>query len=94
MTVKTIARLSGMKIEKSKRNGRDRKNHMVLARTALSLDYPEGKWRWKYGKSPSKTTKKKEQVRKWRAENPTGTKAACARELAIDWKTAAKYWFG
>lgn len=92
MTVKTIVRLSGIEITRSKRNGRDRKKQMVLARTAQFLDDPTGKWRWKYGKSPSKTTKKKEQVQEWRKENPTGTKAECARELGIDYKTVLRNW--
>lgn len=92
MTVKNISRLSGIKIEKRKRKGRELKKQLILARTAQNIDDPDGNWRWKYGKSPSKTTKKKEQVQEWRSANPTGTKAACARDLKITYVTVTKHW--
>lgn len=92
MTVKNISRLSGIKIEQRKRKGRELKKQLILARTAQNIDDPDGEWRWKYGKSPSKTTKKKEQIQEWRKANPTGTKAACARELKITYVTVARHW--
>lgn len=92
MTVKNISRLSGIKIEKRERKGRELKKQLILARTAQNIDDPDGGWRWKHGKSPSKTTKKKEQVLEWRMANPTGTKAACARDLRITYVTVAKHW--
>lgn len=92
MTIRTIARLSGITIQKSIRKGRRKDKHLAIARASQNIDDPDGDWRWKYGKSPSKTTKKKEQVQVWRAANPTGTKAECARELKITYVTVAKHW--
>lgn len=92
MTVKNISRLSGIKIEKRKRKGRELKKQLILARTAQNIDDPDGNWRWKHGKSPSKTTKNKELVQAWQSANPTGTKAACARELKITYVTVSKHW--
>ena len=92
MTVKNISRLSGITIEKNKRKGRQREKHLAIARASQNIDDPDGSWRWKHGKSPSKTTKKKEQVQEWRSANPTGTKAACVRDLGVTYVTVSKHW--
>ena len=92
MTVKTISRLSGITIKKSTRKGRRQDKHLAGARAIQNIDDPEGIWRWKGGKSPCQTTQKKELVKVWRAANPTGTKAACARDLRITYVTVSKHW--
>ena len=92
MTIKTISRLSGITIKKSARKGRRQDKHLAGARAIQNIDDPEGSWRWKGGKSSCATTKNKKLVQAWRAANPTGTKAACARELKITYVTVAKHW--
>lgn len=82
--VKDIEKISGIPIQKSKRNGRTQAAHLKRARAVQAIDYPDGEWR---GRKP-----KADIVRQWRREHPDGTPTQAARDLQISRTTAYKYW--
>lgn len=51
-----------------------------------------GRTRKEHLKMVHKAQSKEEAVRKWRMENPDGTKAGCAQALGISWDTANRWW--
>lgn len=85
--IKSIERLSGLAIERNRRNGRKQDIHLGRVRAMQNFEDPNGFWRNKEG-APSK----KDLVKQWRLEHPNGKKADCNKDTGIDPKTIRKWW--
>lgn len=85
--IEDISRLSDIKIEKNKRNGRKRADHVKLMNFIRDEINGNKDWRNKDGR-PTKQAA----ISQWREEHPKGTKARCARELNISRPTINKWW--
>lgn len=85
-----IAFRTGIRIDPNKRNGRKQKTHLKIARATLEIMNKD------LGKSvqgrPKGSGTKREQVRAWRAANPSGRKIDCERETGISRPTVLKWW--
>lgn len=86
-TITDIEKLTDVRIERNKRNGRKRSNHLERARAVQAIDYLDGEWRNKEGR-PSK----QEIVEKWQLEHPDGKKIDCERETGLSRHTVLKWW--
>ena len=82
----TISALSGIRIEKNKRNGRPQVIHMQIARATCDILHPNGSWRLNNGRKS-----KEELVKAYIADHPDQTVAAMARELGVSRTTIYKY---
>ena len=82
-----ITRLSGIQIQKNKRNGRKQKDHLRRIRLLRDLDYPDNSWMNKDGRP-----KKDKEVEEWQIQHPDGRKADCMKETGLNWRTVSKYW--
>ena len=84
--IKDISKLAGIAITQNKRNGRNRKAHLYLARRrkedmkVIGEEVNEGR------------PNKEKIVANWRRVNPTGKKADCIRATGLDKKTVYKWW--
>lgn len=92
-----IEKLTDVRIERNKRNGRKRNEHLRRARAVQTIDYPEGEWRNTEGRPKGSKDKKprknkREQVEVYRRLHPDKSKADCARDLKLDPKTVRKWW--
>lgn len=96
--INSIVALSGMNIEKNKRNYQKQEWHledirfkkMNMKKRGQEFKNPEGR---PLGSKDKKTRKNKgDIVRVWRKDNPNGTKAECNRAIGLDPKTIRKYW--
>lgn len=85
--INDIIKLSGIKFEKNKRNGRKQSTHIKRITLLRDSDYPNGEWRNKDGRPNMKHI-----VSEWRAANPTGCKADCIRETGLSKPTVYKHW--
>jgi len=85
-TIADIEKLTDVRIDRNKRNGRKQKDHLLRARTVQELDYPNGSWRNKEGRS-SKEQLVKDYIEEHPEENPT----EIARALKISRPTVYKY---
>lgn len=85
-----ISKISGIVIEKNKRNGRKQGLHLKMARSNLAIMNED------IGSSlqgrPEGTGTKKEIVKEWQKCHPEGTKAECERELKLSRHTVLKWW--
>ena len=86
-TIDNISKLTDVRIEKNKRNGRKQAQHLARARAVQVLDYPEGEWRNKDGRPTAQQT-----VTEWREANPEGRKIDCQRETGLSRPTVLKWW--
>ena len=84
--LKDIEKLTNIRIERNKRNGRKQEMHLKGARAIRDINNPN--WRDGNGRKP-----KKDIVQKWRLEHPEGKKADCIRDTGLDKKTVYKWWF-
>ena len=82
-----IARRTGIEIPANKRNRREQKTHLRIARATEDILYPGGEWRENNGRKS-----KAEIVQAWRRDHPEGTRAACQRETGISKPTVLKWW--
>ena len=73
----------------NKRNGRNQKIHLQIARATRDILHPEG-WQNKDGR-PKGSGTAAEKVRAWREEHPEGTKAQCNRDTKLAPKTIRKW---
>lgn len=87
--INSIEKLSGLKIEKNKRNGRKQKIHLMGARAIRDINNEN--WRQNNGR-PKGSGEKKEIVIKWRSENPGEKKSQCIKDTGLDKKTVYKWW--
>lgn len=88
--INSISHLTDIRIDKNKRNGRKREQHLILARGIKAMKKSIGE-EIKEGR-PKGAGTKKEQVIEWRKNNPDGTKAECHRQTKLDPKTIRKWW--
>ena len=89
--IEDISKLSGIVIEKNKRNGRNQKDHVKLMN--FVRDELNGNKDWREGNGrPQGSSKEKEVVRAWREQNPQGKKADCIRETKLSKPTVYKWW--
>jgi hypothetical protein len=84
--IDTISRITDIKIEKNRRNGRKQATHLEIARFTKKILKDAGELKREGRKS------KEYEVKLWHASHSTATKADCIRELKIDRKTVSKYW--
>ena len=86
--IEDISKLSGIQIQKNKRNGLKQSQHLYLARRRKedmkTLEIPL--------KKPEGRPGRRAEVIQWRSDHPEGIKADCIRDLKIDRKTVSKYW--
>jgi hypothetical protein len=88
-TIDDIVKLSGIQIEKNKRNGRKRADHIkrvnatrIFERDVLNENPYQNNGR----------PLKKDQVANWIRSHPEGTVSQCAKDLQISRTTVYKYW--
>lgn len=86
MKRETISQLSGLPIAARKRNGRDRNSHLVIARAALDVDYPNGEWRYKGGRP-----NKEEAVIQYFLEHQDDSLRDIAKALGFSYATVQKW---
>lgn len=86
-TIADIEALTNVRIEKNKRNGRKREQHIKIMNAIRDIEYPDGTWRNRSGRSSAQ-----KQVHKWREQHPEGRKADCHRDTGLDPKTIRKWW--
>ena len=86
-TIDNISKITAVRIEKNKRNGRKQAQHLARARAVQVLDYPEGEWRNKDGRPTARQT-----VSEWREANPEGKKIDCHRDTGLSRVTIDKWW--
>lgn len=91
MTVEAAAALSGMKLERAKRNGRKQSEHMRRITLLRDSDYPDGSWRNKDGR-PRGSGTAQETVQHWRQVHPDGSKKECLEATGLTYPTIRKWW--
>nr|WP_270385932.1 MULTISPECIES: hypothetical protein [unclassified Butyricicoccus] len=85
--IDTIVWRTGIQIEKNKRNGRKRADHVKLMN--FVRDEINGNKNWREGNGrPDKLSV----VAEWRSEHPEGTKAECIRETGLSKPTVYRWW--
>lgn len=84
--IDSIVNLTDIPIEKNKRNGRKQELHLKIARANKAILKEAGEL-----ERDGRPTKEKE-VKEWRQQNPSGTKAACIKETGLSKGTVYKYW--
>ena len=92
-----IERLTNIRIDQCRRNGRKRKDHLKGARALQAVYNPN--WRNKDGRPKGSTISaensiKAKKIAEWRESNPEGNKSACARSLGFSRPTVHKWWNG
>jgi len=91
-----IGKFAGIPIKVNKRNYRTQSEHLKMARFVRDeLNGRKDNWREGNGRpkgSKNKNYQKKEIIKKWRENNPTGKKIDCHRDTKIDPKTIRKWW--
>lgn len=86
--INSIIYLTGIKIEKNKRNGRTRAEHVKLMNFVRDeINGHKESWREGNGRKP-----KKDVVLAWRSNHPDGKKAACIRDTGLSKPTVLKWW--
>ena len=87
--INSIVYLTGIPIEKNKRNGKPQALHLAQARAMQEVadKFNGTNWREGNGRKP-----KQEIVAAWRAEHPDGRKADCIRETGLSKPTVLKWW--
>lgn len=88
--INSIEKLSGLRIEKNKRNGRKQKQHLFLARRRkedlkfLGEKINEGR--------PKGSGEKKDIICEWRVRNPYKKKSECIKGTSLSKPTVYKWW--
>ena len=85
--IDTIVERTGLKIEKNKRNGRRRAEHIKLMNFVRDEINGNKDWRNIEGR-PDKA----DIVKEWRENNPEGKKIECERETGLSRPTVLKWW--
>lgn len=85
--IEDIAKISGIPIERNRRNGRKQELHLKGARAIQEINDPDGKWRAGNGRKS-----KQQLVREWQQCHPEGRKADCIRETGLTKPTVYKWW--
>ena len=85
--VRDIEKISGIPIQKNKRNGRTQADHIKLMNFVRDELNGNKNWRDGNGRKP-----KADIVRQWRQRYPDGRKADCIRDTGLSKPTVYKYW--
>lgn len=85
--ISDIEKLTDIRIERNKRNGRKQIQHLERMRAVQAIDYPNGEWRNKNGR-PSAERKVEEFMR----ENPEARKCDVIEGTGLDKKTVYKHY--
>lgn len=83
--IKDIVKLSGIEIEKNKRNGRKQNQHVAVMRAIQNVVNPN--WRDGNGRKP-----KNQVVKEWREANPDGKPKDCIKATGLSKNTVYKWW--
>lgn len=86
-TISDIEKLTDIRIERNKRNGRRQVEHLRRTRAVQLIDYPNGEWRNKNGRPSAEAD-----IRAYLLEYPDASKAAVIRGTGKDKKTVYKYY--
>lgn len=86
-TIDNISKITAVRIEKNKRNGRKQAQHIRIMNAIREVEHPDGSWRNKDGRPTALQI-----VKAWREANPEGRKADCIRDNGLDKKTVYKWW--
>lgn len=84
-TLDDIEKISGIRIERNKRNGRTQEQHLQIARFTRDLIHED--WRKGNGRPSAQAV-----VKKYRLENPEAKKADCIRDTKLSKPTVYKWW--
>ncbi|WP_018142364.1 hypothetical protein [Alloscardovia criceti] len=87
---KNIEKLTAIRIDPNKRNGRKQAQHLRIARATLAI-MNEGLESNLQGR-PAGSGTKREIVQQWRAEHPQGKKIECQRQTGLSRPTVLKWW--
>lgn len=91
--IDAISRLTDIRIDKNKRNGRKQFVHLMGARAIQEINDKVNGTNWREGNGrPKGSGTKKNIISAWREKHPDGTKAECNRDTKIDPKTIRKWW--
>ena len=93
--IDTIETTTLFRIDKNRRNGRDKHTHLKRARILQLVDYPDGNWRKGNGRKKATIENSREAkiVAEWRAKNPeSSNKSACAKDTGLSRPTVRKWW--
>ena len=88
---KDIEKISGIRIEPNKRNGRKQAVHLGRIRAMQQYDDPDGEWRNKKGRSKGSGTAQMK-VAAYRDDHPEATVTEVANALGISRPTVYKWW--
>lgn len=83
-----ISKISGIAIQKNKRNGRKQELHLKIARASKEILKAAGEI--KQEGRPTKAVI----VKEWQRAHPDGIKAECIKDTGLSKKTVYKYWEG
>lgn len=86
--IESISSLTGIEIKRNKRNGLSREDNLEIARMIQNKKDPNKLWINRKGRP---ITKRQEVIR-WRKENPSGSKSECKNATGISYPTIRKYW--
>ena len=89
--IEDIEKLTEIRIERNRRNGRSQKEHLKRTRAVQAIDYPDGEWRKGNGR-PKGSGTAQEKVAAFRAEHPEASVTEVARALGISRTTVYKWW--
>lgn len=89
--IKDIEKISGIPIERNKRNGRSQSVHMRRITLLRDNDYPDGSWRNQKGR-PNGSGTAKLKVTEYREKYPDASVTEVARALNISRPTVYKWW--
>lgn len=90
LPIDTITSITGIQIEKNKRNGRTQAEHIKIMNFIREEVNGNKDWRNKDGRP----VVAKAIIEEWQAANPSGTKAECIRATGITRPTVSRYWKG
>ena len=90
-TIEDIEKITEIRIERNKRNGRRQEDHLKRARAVQAVDYPDGEWRQGNGR-PAGSGTAQVKVAAYRAEHPEASVTEVAKALQISRTTVYKWW--
>lgn len=89
--IRDIEKISGIRIDMNKRNGRKQAAHVRRITLLRDDDYPDGSWRNTEGR-PQGSGTAEQKVAAYRAEHPEASVTEVARALGISRPTVYKWW--
>ena len=88
-----ISKLSGIPIQKNRRNYQKQRDHLEEARAIRDIRSRRRGVRWDENRGRKMGSGSKEEVvRKWRSDHPDLRKADCVRDTGLSRPTVYKYW--